>query len=258
MRTQPAGIAADVWGKLASPARYRLAAHIDRAEALRYLGYRGQAVDDELAAHIEDIFARAESEFEPRGASDVFAIDVAACDASGAPCIRLADTTVELTGRSIWRHLKDADAAAVIAVTLGMGSERALRRCSHTHPADAAILDAGLSAMAEAAIGAVDTALRGEAAACGLSANHRFSCGYGDCPLDAQQDLLDALDARRVLGITLTPSNLMLPSKSITAVFGLFSGANGPVPASDAIRSCRGCRVADGCAFRARGTTCWS
>ena len=258
MRTRPKGIAADVWDKLAGPARYRLKARIDRAEALRYLGYHGQEVDETLAAHIEEIFAYAERAFEPRSASDIFAVDATARDASGAPCIHLADTTITLAGRAIWRHLKDADAAVVMAVTLGMESERELRRRGLAHPADAAILDAGLSAMAEAGIDAIDLTVREEAAACGLSANHRFSCGYGDCPLDAQQDILDALDARRVLGITLTPSRLMLPSKSITAVFGLFRAANSPVPASDAVRSCHGCRVADGCTFRAHGTTCWA
>ena len=49
----------------------------------------------------------------------------------------------------------------------------------------------------------------------------RFSPGYGDLPLAMQQDVMEALDCGRTVGITLTDSLLMTPSKSVTAIIGM-------------------------------------
>ncbi|HQE70821.1 MAG TPA: hypothetical protein PK071_06860, partial [Atopobiaceae bacterium] len=49
-----------------------------------------------------------------------------------------------------------------------------------------------------------------------------FSPGYGDLPLAVQPVLLSSVDAQRRLGISLTDTLLMVPTKSITAVTGIF------------------------------------
>jgi cobalamin-dependent methionine synthase I len=49
----------------------------------------------------------------------------------------------------------------------------------------------------------------------------RFSPGYGDFPLSYQRVLIDLLDAPRVLGVSVTPSDLLVPVKSVTAVVGI-------------------------------------
>lgn len=234
---------------------------LPRTEVLRYLGYRNQELEVGLVERIDAAIEEAERTLEPRGLRATFAVDAAGTDENGEPCIRLVGTTAVLTGRDIYRHLKDARVAVVFAVTLGMESERRLRLLSSQTPLDATLYDAACSALIEEAAEHVDRAAKREAARANFVGNWRFSCGYGDLPLTAQQSLLDALNARRMLGITLTPSNLMIPSKSITALFGLFpqddATGTGVVPASDSIRSCQGCTVAGGCAFRSRGITCW-
>jgi cobalamin-dependent methionine synthase I len=49
----------------------------------------------------------------------------------------------------------------------------------------------------------------------------RFSPGYGDLPLEIQKPLLSFLDAEKTVGITLSSSLLMTPTKSITAIAGI-------------------------------------
>ena len=49
----------------------------------------------------------------------------------------------------------------------------------------------------------------------------RFSPGYGDLPLETQGPLLQLLEAERLLGVGLTDSLLMTPTKSVTAFVGL-------------------------------------
>ena len=75
--------------------------------------------------------------------------------------------------------------------------------------------------------------------------------GYGDLPLSCQPTLLSVLDATRRLGITLTPSLLMVPTKSVTAVLGYF-----PQPRIGARPGCKECNLRDYCSIRASGTTC--
>lgn len=244
---------------LASPVPYQPAEDarpaIDRTEVLRYLGYAGQHIDDELAGRIERIVAGLEREVVPRGVRRVFAVDATATDAAGDPCIRLVGTTVELRGRDIFRHLKDARFCALLAATLGMASERRLRLLARQNPLDAAILDAAGSAYIEAAVDEMDAAVGSAAQKAGLARNWRFSCGYGDCPLDAQDAIVAALDATRRIGLTVTDSHLLVPAKSVTAMVGLFDG---DAHAADTRPSCAICRLAGACSFRAHGTTCYA
>lgn len=226
---------------------------IDRAEMLRYLGYTGQEMDDGLAAKIEQVARDAEAQARARCVLATFPVDATSLDDSQRPCIRLEKTVVTLTGRDIYRHLKDARWCTVFACTLGMENERRLRVLGSQHPLEATLFDAASSALIEAAVERIDSTVRREAAAAGLSCNWRFSCGYGDCPLESQRPLLSALDAGRRIGLTVTPTNLMVPSKSVTALVGIFDG---PVGAADAPNRCAVCRMRSSCSLRSRGTTC--
>ena len=49
----------------------------------------------------------------------------------------------------------------------------------------------------------------------------RYSPGYGDLPLTMQREVMEALDCARTVGIALTDSLLMTPSKSVTAIIGM-------------------------------------
>ena len=149
--------------------------------------------------------------------------------------IALEGTALALTGRDIFRHLKDARYVAVLAVTLGMASEQRLRVLSSQNPLEGAVFDAACSALVESAADALNCEIEAAAQAAGLSCNTRFSPGYGDLPLAVQPTVLATLNATRLCGITATPTNLLMPTKSITAFVGLFEG---DPHSSDAVRSC--------------------
>ena len=244
---------------LASPVLWRVdpaaRPRVDRAEMLRYLGWNGQEIEPDLDRRIERVVERLELDVEPRGVRRVFAVDAAGTDASRAPCIRLAGTEVELRGRDIYRHLKDARLCAVIACTLGMGAERRLRTMGSQSPLEGAVLDAACSAYVEAAVGQMDAQVKRDAAEFRLTGNWRFSPGYGDCPLTAQRPIVAALNATRLIGLTVTPTDLLLPTKSVTAVIGLFEGE---IHDADTRPTCKICRQREHCRFRAAGTTCYS
>lgn len=46
----------------------------------------------------------------------------------------------------------------------------------------------------------------------------RASPGYGDMPLEESKKIIDILNATKLIGVTLTDSYLLVPSKSVTAI----------------------------------------
>ena len=108
----------------------------------------------------------------------------------------------------------------------------------------AVVMQAAAAAMIEEYCDQVCSALKEEYEARGEYLRPRFSPGYGDFPLECQPALLGALEAGKRIGIKLTDSLLMMPSKSVTAVMGISKK-----PHRCDVRGCEACGKTD-CAYR--------
>ena len=219
---------------------------VDRQEVLRYLGYHGQELSDELYGRIDSVTASCLEIAKPRATIAVYPVQDVRADE-----VLLDSCTLRLTGSDIAGHLYDATQVALFAATLGHGVDRELRRLSLTDALGQVIFDSVATALVERAADAANAHIRAYAASLGAFTSWRFSPGYGDLPLAIQGDFLRAIDAGRQLGITLTPSNLMVPTKSVTAVVGIH-----PTPQPGLESSCSICSLAEFCTIRATGRTC--
>lgn len=217
-----------------------------RDEVLRYLGYRGQEMTPELERRIDEEMTRCVEVAHVTSVTREFVVGEAT-----ERLVVLKDCAVRLEGRDIAQHLADARSVILLAVTLGANVDRELRRRSLTDPLGQVMFDAAATGLIEQATDELEARLRAEANERGLFCSWRFSPGYGDFPLDVQPHLLAAIDATRRLGITLTPSNLMVPTKSVTAVVGLH-----PTPQPGLASTCEACSLAEYCTLRSRGVTC--
>ncbi len=224
---------------------------VDRSEVLRYLGYAGQEMTAELEERIDDGVGRCLSIGAPRGTWRIFEMAGRGAKGDGTPFVRLADTSLELLGSSMQEHMDGAVAVGVMAVTVGMAVERELRRLSLTDRVGQVVFDAAATTLVERAADACEASIVSAGHERGLFSNFRFSPGYGDMPMTTQPVLLQALDAQRQLGIALTDTLLMVPTKSVTAVVGLFEAVQ---PSTHA--SCAGCACFDFCKIRPTGHTC--
>ena len=245
---------------------------IDKDEVLRYLGHAGQAVSDDLLCRIGAQAAQCLSDARPRGVVRVFEVAARrevepaaglpagcppACDgATGTrvrnrPSVALRGSGLALGGDDISRHLDGALAVGVMAVTLGAEVDRRLRLLAHTSPFDQVVYDACATALAERAADAAESELVAEAAARGLFPNWRYSPGYGDFDVDVQPDLLRTLDAARQIGLTVADFHLLVPTKSVTAVLGMFAE-----PQASRGTLCSKCHCYDFCTIRTTGRTC--
>ena len=94
------------------------------------------------------------------------------------------------------------------------------RRVSVTSGADALIVQAIGAAAIEEWMDAVEDDIRQELEP-GEELVPRFSPGYGDLPLECQRTLVSVLDTPRKIGVSLTDTLLMVPSKSVSAIIGV-------------------------------------
>ena len=224
---------------------------VNRAEALRYLGYAGQALDAEMEARIDKNIAACEREARPGFVFRSFPIET--CERG----VRLAGSSLVLEGADIARHLKGAAECAVFACTLGMANEAAMARRKAQSALDAAIYGAAGSSLVESVADACEATVVADAAKRGMRTNWRYSPGYGDLPLALQPEIVRVLAADKRLGMVSTESNLLIPAKSVTAFVGLFDADAKFDEASGVKASCDGCACRQSCTLRAAGTPCW-
>ncbi len=118
--------------------------------------------------------------------------------------------------KNLYRNMSGCDEAFVMALTAGIAVDRELARLKIISQAEHFITDAIASAAIDSFCDYASGLMKN-----GLDCAVRFSPGYGDLSLTYQKPLLERLNAQSLLGISLSPSYLMTPMKSITAIMGI-------------------------------------
>jgi cobalamin-dependent methionine synthase I len=109
----------------------------------------------------------------------------------------------------------------VFAATVGLEPDRLIARYGRLRPTKALLVQAIGAERIEAVCDAFCADIANQAAERGLYATRRFSPGYGDLPLSFQADLFSLLACEKAIGLTLTGSGMMVPTKSVTALIGV-------------------------------------
>ena len=157
---------------------------------------------------------------------------------------RIDGEVFQTKSRNLSVNLKDCEKILVFAATLGVGADYLIQKYNRLEMSRAVILQAASAAMIEEYCDQVCEGLKKEYEEKGLYLRPRFSPGYGDFSLSCQSAVLDALDAGKHLGIKLTDSFLMMPSKSVTAVIGVSQK-----PHRCDVKGCEACGKTD-CLYR--------
>ena len=208
--------------------------HIPREEVLRYLGCPGTE-DPATLALVEGCSARLLAAARPKWTYRVFDLAV---QTDG---VRL-DCGLLLPGRDLAAHLRGCSRAALLAATLSAPVDALLRRAQAEDLAAAVALDCCATAAVEAVCDLAEAEIRVRFPGCSFP--FRFSPGYGDFPLECQKQIAPALELGKRIGVTLTDSLLMAPSKSVTAVIGVSR-----LPRNCTVQGCEVCAKRD-CAYR--------
>lgn len=216
---------------------------IDRAEAFRYMGIKGEPDARIISAadECEQLLLEAAA---PKW-NWVFA-GISGISQEG---ISLSGHRLILGGNDIAGHLSGCFGAVLLCATLGGGIDKLLRRLQAEDMAMAVIADSMASAAIEQVCDAAEKEIRERFP--GKFLTWRFSPGYGDFPLETQRDFLSAVNASRTAGVLLTEGGLLAPAKSVTAVIGISDK-----PVNAARRGCSSCNMREKCTFRKSGGHC--
>ena len=187
---------------------------VELAEVVRYMHMGRAALDRELAGRVASLVDDMRRVSRPVRVWRRLPLEDGAIAAGPA--------SIPVRGRFA-AHLVGCGAVYLVCGSLGHGVDALQRRVSAVSGADALIVQAIGAAMMESWMDAVEDEIRAELPG-GESLAARYSPGYGDFPLEAQREILSLLDAPRTVGVSLTDSLLMVPSKSVSAVIGVKPG----------------------------------
>lgn len=218
-----------------------------KEEVLRYLGHKGQEIDESLMSTIDNCIKEIKEISNIRSIYEVFNISQA------RDSVEVLNTNLVLTGKAINEHLSKSDKCALMAITIGHEVERKINIYKKIDLTKAIVLDACATAYVEEACDEIEKEIGKIAGSENKNITWRFSPGYGDLPLDIQKDFLETLKASKKIGVTASSHNILFPRKSVTAIIGFVDKS---IKLKN--RSCLNCNNYETCMFRKDGSSCGS
>lgn len=169
--------------------------------------------DPELAASMEKALSLLSGALSFRVGFLVVSLE---WDEEGFPVFPFAQRSEKLR-----KTIEECDKAVLFAATIGSGIDRLIRRYEKSDPKLGLLLQGLGAERVESLCDAFNDEVTSICKSLGRETRMRYSPGYGDLPIEVQREFLPLLDAERRLGITLSESCLMAPSKSVTAIIGV-------------------------------------
>ncbi|MDD2981309.1 MAG: vitamin B12 dependent-methionine synthase activation domain-containing protein [Hespellia sp.] len=192
-------------------------------EAIRYLGYGKHAVDGHTLDLIAEEFEKLEQIISARFIYRIFDVrreyEEEKDKRDGNDFIVIE--SMNIRSRGLIRNLKGCRQVVLFAATLGIEVDRRIHLLLITDMARAVIAQACAAALLEEYCDQCQEKIGVELEAVHQYLRPRFSPGYGDFPIEFQADFFRLLDCPRKIGLSLTDSFMMTPTKSVTAVIGI-------------------------------------
>ncbi|MDO4379802.1 MAG: vitamin B12 dependent-methionine synthase activation domain-containing protein [Clostridia bacterium] len=185
---------------------------INEREAFRYMGVRNP--DEPM----KKLFAECVTESE-----NVFTFNVC----YGEFPLSCNEDEIDLgfgktKSKALSKNLASCERIVLFAATVGHGIDRLIKKESLLSPAKSVCLQALGSERVESLCDFFNNELKEQYLQKGFHLKPRFSPGYGDLPLELQKAIIPALDCTKHLGISLGNNLMMTPSKSVTAIIGIY------------------------------------
>lgn len=205
---------------------------------LSYLGSRGEdgalALSDEIRQCVEELGREARF----RSCHEIYTLKY---DEEGYPYIPELDFPMK--SEDLKKCLAGSKSICVISYTLGIETDRYLKRVSAMSLSHGLILDTTASAYLEELADLYDEAVIG-----GVH-TFRYAPGYGDVPLEWNVFLANAIRCEKRIGVTHSTGGLFLPRKSMLGLIGI--GQSGKKI------DCSSCARFESCTQRKEGMKCF-
>ncbi len=205
-------------------------------EVLRYLGYKEKMADTETEDLILKIYNETGSEIN---LSACFTM----CD------ISLEGETINFEGfsvcsKSLSKNLMNCEKCVIFCATAGSGVDRIISKYSRISPARAVIAQAVGTSIIEEWCNLLCKRIESKLKSDKLYLRPRFSAGYGDFSLEHQRDIFNLLTPSKHIGVSLTESLMMTPSKSVSGIIGISKENKNCTPSG-----CESCKMRKVCEY---------
>lgn len=182
---------------------------MNRAEILRYLRTSSQTDDERLLTLIDACCEEVNSCVKPKTLHRIF--DCRVTDDS----LVIGDTVFH--SKRLADTVKGCRRVCIFGATLGTECDRLLRTYSATDISRSVVLQACLASKIEEVCDSLEDTLKAE----GMSLRQRYSPGYFDLDIKENRKIFDMLELTKRIGLTLTDTCQMVPTKSVTAIIGI-------------------------------------
>ncbi len=179
-------------------------------ETLRYAGM-AHCQEEQLLSLAKEVVAVCEEKMQPMVVYRIFEITSMAKD-----CVIL-DNGIRLNGSLVVKYLSGCLKVCITVGTVGLPVDRMISAYGHKSSVEGLFADAAGSAAIEAVMDVFCDHISKK-----YHTKPRISPGYGDFPLANQSVIFSLLDATKNIGTCLNDSLLISPSKSVSALVGLF------------------------------------
>lgn len=219
---------------------------ISRQEIYRYMGYRGHEPDEQIKKMTEVVLEELLSVIRPRNIYQIFKCKLQNDEIHlwNIDKAQSEQADIILQSKNLAENLKSCSYCIVMAATLGIESEQLLQRYEYISMTKAAMVQACGAACIENYCNQLQEKFYRQAQERKMYLRPRFSPGYGDLTLETQKIIFEKLECTKRLGLTLTQSLLMYPSKSVTALIGITKDEQ-----ACHIKKCKKCKNTE-CEFR--------
>ena len=169
---------------------------IDKNEVLRYLEYNGQYIDEKLDHIIDECIKITKQKINPRYTLGVYSILKEKIDDSYQ--IKFKDSNISIKSKDLYKLLGGC------------------RQCTKS-----IIIDACATTAIEEFCDILQSNIEDELRKEGKYITNRYSPGYGDLPIDINEDIINLLNTSNKIGLTITKDKIMIPRKSVVAIIGI-------------------------------------
>lgn len=183
---------------------------MDKREILRYLRTNSHTQNEQILALVDTAAARVEETAKPKSLYRIFN-----CTVSDSA---LTVGNVTFCSERLAAHLKGCRRVAVCGATLGIETDRLIQAAAATDVALAMAYQAAAAAYIEEVCDRLEEEIKAHD---GVRLRRRYSPGYFDLDITEQKKLFSLIEITKRIGITLTDSCQMVPSKSVTAIIGI-------------------------------------
>lgn len=183
---------------------------MDKAEILRYMRTNSKTEDEKILSLVDDAMSKIESSVTPKTIYRIF------------DCTVTDDEMIigdyHFKSVRLAQNMKGCKRVVVFGATLGTECDRLIKIASATDIALAMALQATAASKIEEVCDSLEESIKAEH---NINLRQRYSPGYFDLDITEQKKFFDLIQITKRIGLTLTDTYEMVPTKSVTAFIGI-------------------------------------